>query len=146
MKVELKKFKPHQDLSEETLCFSAHIWIDGKPAGHVRNRGHGGSHDYDFTDPETRRTFETHARKITGEAFDPMDDLIDRLIQGLEEVSIVKANIRKGFLVTVLIQKGPYDINGKTFYKDEYYVGIPHVKHVEALAKKHRADQYRVVS
>ena len=42
MKITLKNVKVHRDLSEETLCFSASIYLDGKKAGTVSNRGCGG--------------------------------------------------------------------------------------------------------
>lgn len=46
MKIELKKITVHQRLSEETRCFSADVYIDGKKAGEATNRGHGGCNDY----------------------------------------------------------------------------------------------------
>lgn len=42
MKVELKKLKVHNDMSEETTCFSAEVYIDGKHVGHAKNDGRGG--------------------------------------------------------------------------------------------------------
>lgn len=44
MKIELKKIKYFEAGSEETFCFTADIWIDGRYQGSVRNDGHGGSH------------------------------------------------------------------------------------------------------
>lgn len=46
MNIELKNVKIHTEMSEETTCFSADIWIDGKKAGQVRNSGTGGCHGY----------------------------------------------------------------------------------------------------
>lgn len=46
MKIELRKIQVNNRLSEETLCFSADIVIDGKVAGEATNRGHGGCTDY----------------------------------------------------------------------------------------------------
>ena len=37
----LKNFKVMAALSEETLCFTASLYRDGKKIGHVGNRGHG---------------------------------------------------------------------------------------------------------
>jgi len=48
MKVELKSVKVNQRMSEETLCFSATIYVDGKKVGEVLNRGCGGCNDYHF--------------------------------------------------------------------------------------------------
>lgn len=45
MKFELKNVSHNATLSEETLCFSAVLYIDGKKAFEVSNRGHGGCDD-----------------------------------------------------------------------------------------------------
>lgn len=44
-KLTLKKLKIHDDLSEETTCFSADLYEDGKLMAHVSNRGYGGCND-----------------------------------------------------------------------------------------------------
>lgn len=46
MKVELKSIKVHKDMSEETTCFSADIFVDGRKAGYCKNNGRGGCTDY----------------------------------------------------------------------------------------------------
>tara|TARA_R100000315_G_C5222570_1_gene134192 strand:+ start:860 stop:1402 length:543 start_codon:yes stop_codon:yes gene_type:complete len=48
MKIELKNIKHFESLSEETCCFNANLYVDGKKVGKVSNRGTGGCHDYDF--------------------------------------------------------------------------------------------------
>lgn len=42
MKIELKKIKFSEHLSEETNAFTAEIYINGKNAGYAKNDGHGG--------------------------------------------------------------------------------------------------------
>ena len=42
MNLSLKKLKFHEDMSEETPCFSADLYDGGKLIAHVSNRGHGG--------------------------------------------------------------------------------------------------------
>lgn len=42
MKIELKNFKSYESMSEETLCFQASLYFDGKKVGTVENRGQGG--------------------------------------------------------------------------------------------------------
>ena len=44
MKIELKNLKHYPSMSEETTCFQASVYIDGKKAGDVKNDGHGGAH------------------------------------------------------------------------------------------------------
>jgi hypothetical protein len=58
MKVELKNVKIHPDMSAETTCFSASVYIDGKKSGTVENRGCGGSHFYYFDSHEVRKAFQ----------------------------------------------------------------------------------------
>ena len=48
MRIELKNVKHVESMSEETECFTANLYVDGKKIGAVSNRGHGGCHDYDF--------------------------------------------------------------------------------------------------
>lgn len=50
MELTLKGIKINKQLSEETTCFSATIYIDGKKAGLASNRGQGSMHDVDWTD------------------------------------------------------------------------------------------------
>lgn len=54
MKVVLKNIKHIASLSEETLCFTATIYIDGVKAGEVSNRGHGGPNEYSNNDVEAK--------------------------------------------------------------------------------------------
>lgn len=42
MQIVLKNVKNHADMSEETNCFSATIYVDGKKVGTVKNDGRGG--------------------------------------------------------------------------------------------------------
>lgn len=46
MKIELKNIKIHHGLSEETHCYTATIYVDGKRAFDASNHGHGGADDY----------------------------------------------------------------------------------------------------
>tara|TARA_R110002167_G_scaffold52119_1_gene150808 strand:+ start:252 stop:749 length:498 start_codon:yes stop_codon:yes gene_type:complete len=46
MEIEIKAVKVHHDMSEETLCFSANLYVDGKKLCEISNRGCGGSHEY----------------------------------------------------------------------------------------------------
>jgi hypothetical protein len=48
MNIELRKVKYHEDMSDETNCFSAEVWTDGRLLARVSNQGCGGSNNYDF--------------------------------------------------------------------------------------------------
>lgn len=43
MKIELRKLKIAEHMSEETTAFTADIFVDGKEAGYAKNDGRGGS-------------------------------------------------------------------------------------------------------
>ncbi len=45
--LSLKNLKFHEDMSEETPCFSADLYQDGKLIAHVRNSGRGGCNRID---------------------------------------------------------------------------------------------------
>lgn len=46
MEIELKSVKIHKGLSEETYCYTATVLVDGVPAFHASNHGHGGADMY----------------------------------------------------------------------------------------------------
>ena len=50
MKLQLKKVKIYDELSDETICFTAELYADGKKVATVKNDGRGGSTDVYFTE------------------------------------------------------------------------------------------------
>lgn len=50
MKLGLRKVKVYDELSEETICFTADLYADGKKVATVKNDGRGGSTDVYFTE------------------------------------------------------------------------------------------------
>ena len=46
--IEVKNIKIAQHMSEETLAFTASLWVNGKREGSIKNAGHGGSTDIDL--------------------------------------------------------------------------------------------------
>tara|TARA_R100001129_G_scaffold34674_2_gene23575 strand:- start:628 stop:1131 length:504 start_codon:yes stop_codon:yes gene_type:complete len=66
MRIELKNIKHFESMSEETLCFNASLYVDGRKVGAVSNRGHGGCHEYGFdmkTQQELNRWCEENLPK-----------------------------------------------------------------------------------
>ena len=45
MKITLKNVKHYESMSEETDCFEASLYVDGKKVGRVSNRGTGSYKD-----------------------------------------------------------------------------------------------------
>ena len=69
MKVELRAIKYARWASEETSCFNATVVLDDRPAGTVRNDGHGGCNFYDPHGLQQR--LEEYARTLPPIPADP---------------------------------------------------------------------------
>ena len=96
MKVEVKNVKINNVMSEETLCFSASVYIDGKRAGEVCNRGHGGCNNYHWFDRELGKKFVKFANEQDTEFdFEKDDHLIGELVDDYEEQKEVRGWCRK---------------------------------------------------
>ncbi len=72
MKIELRKLSINTRLSEETICFSADIFIDGIKCGTASNRGYGGSTDYDHLNTDSSKMLIKNAEKFCA-AMPPID-------------------------------------------------------------------------
>lgn len=62
MNITVKNVKHYPSMSEETLCFEAIIYINGKSAGGVSNRGYGGCNSYD--NHTTEATLNAYAKTL----------------------------------------------------------------------------------
>lgn len=60
MKLELKAIQVALFASDETYCFSANLYVDGKKAAVVGNEGHGGCNYERFDDPEVEKRVRAH--------------------------------------------------------------------------------------
>ena len=88
MKIELRNLEHCEWASEETDCFRADLWIDGKAFGRVSNDGQGGAHRY--TDPAARRNLEGEAARLPSFVYEmngqtlsvphDADSLVSRLV------------------------------------------------------------------
>tara|TARA_R100000664_G_scaffold29927_1_gene42129 strand:+ start:3438 stop:3923 length:486 start_codon:yes stop_codon:yes gene_type:complete len=58
MKLEFKNIKYYASMSEETDCYEAILYVDGKRLGRVHNDGHGGCDHHDFSWKEYERVNE----------------------------------------------------------------------------------------
>jgi hypothetical protein len=111
MRLELKNIKIVKALSEETLCFTALAYVEGKKTFYVSNRGHGGCHEYTEVDckPDTRARFDAidaWAKSLPPEQFQGMelprdlDSLIDEALHEYELRQTLK-RITKGQIAFV---------------------------------------------
>lgn len=101
MKIELKKIEFNERMSEETNCFSADLYINGKHIGEASNRGHGGPTDYHSINKEGHalikeaeaycKTLPPYTYEMSGENHSIemdlemlIDDLITKYLQDKE--------------------------------------------------------------
>lgn len=99
-KIELRKVKVHAGLSEETVAYTADLYVDGKLFAHASNRGHGGPDEFvpakgfgyqDVVALEAR-VKETYPKtEFYGKV---LDESLEALCQGLAEQDRLKTNFR----------------------------------------------------
>ena len=84
--IALKNVKNHADMSEETACFSASIYNEGKRVGVVSNQGRGGCNEYRWENAEAGRKVEAWAETVdTDFDFEKLDQVIEGLMNEAEE-------------------------------------------------------------
>lgn len=83
MKIELRGVHFSERMSDETNCFSAMVWIDGRKAGEVMNHGTGGPNEYFFDTKELVAYAKTLPARVTdyGTFAVDADEIIDDLFQ-----------------------------------------------------------------
>ena len=102
-KLELKNIKYFASMSEETPCYSADVFINGKKAIHVSNHGHGACDDI-YAYPSFGLTqnglkeFEQYLAKLQDDDFEPIDSWChDRLYEYLDQKKI-KRDMKTKFI------------------------------------------------
>jgi len=105
MKIELKKISFNERMSDETNCFVADIYIDGKKVGYCKNDGRGGCTEYygnTKADNELIAEAEAYCKalpKVRSEALDfeydmtlehYIDELLEAHLKGKEEAKRMK--------------------------------------------------------
>jgi len=98
--LSLKGYKSVAWMSEETVCFTATVLLDGKIVGEASNEGHGGSTFIRFVSPLAESTAQEFAKAAKPADFGwpceemRMDDLVDILVEKIDrqkqEATIVK--------------------------------------------------------
>lgn len=73
--LSLREVDIHMGLSQETFCFTATVCGDGVPLFTAENDGHGGANFY-RGDRALIAEAISLAAEITGESFEPLDQLI----------------------------------------------------------------------
>lgn len=88
--ITLKSIKVHNDMSEETACFSATVYVNGKKVGTAKNDGRGGCNDYWIDKDISLKALFDWAEQETGETFESLDWYLYGLIDKWEQEKTFK--------------------------------------------------------
>ena len=136
-KLSLMKVKFHEDMSEETACFSGLLVEDGIIVAHVSNTGQGGCNDY--------RPFERAINNIDLYGRYGQLDVDCHIMQLAEEWNVATMNQAKG----LVIAKGE-NIQVVTFGNKTPMSRIKKLPNYQTWIKgklvKYEADGYRVLN
>lgn len=100
MKIELKKIKFSEAMSEETNAFTANLYINGKNVGYCKNTGQGGCTDYNANEPEDRKAIaeaEAYCKALPKTKWKDMefDQSLESVIDGLLENWLKAKEVKK---------------------------------------------------
>ena len=125
MKFELKNVKYAAFASEETACYEASLYVDGKRIGQVSNQGHGGCDDFHGDDKAYReanewlKANETWDTKVVfGASADALPDEmpvdIEHKCSGLLDQWLLERDLKNGLKRKVLFtqpnEKGVFQV------------------------------------
>lgn len=149
MKIELKKLKVFESGSEETYCFTADIWIDGRYQGSARNDGHGGCHIISPPSLETQmdewgRTLPEYSLGIHTEedpskpimAVQTAESLINDLIEKHLQSKDLKKLMSKHIVFTRRGERGIFQVRPIAKPSDV----LSRTANIETMREKHNAD------
>ena len=148
MKIELKNIKLAQFASQETNCYQASIYVDGKKSGTVRNDGQGGADEIDWDSKEIELRVDSWAKEqppIYSDilfALTPEDPYLKFSLEVFfaELVDIwlatkdLKRTLKKGLIIRQPDDpKGEYNIFSDSLAKNkpqEYFDGLKRIKRI----------------
>lgn len=99
MNLELRNIKYAAFASQETACFEAAIYIDGKREGTVTNDGHGGCNDYHPR--ELGQHIEAYASDKTEGNVDP-----DMVIGNALDAALARRDLQRMLRTRIVTMKG----------------------------------------
>lgn len=118
MKIELKNVKFSEFASEETNCFAADLYVDGKKIGFCKNDGHGGNtwvHNLDMNTVNKFREVEEYCKTLPPIVYggfsipSSLENVVDNLFEEwLEEKNKKKMQkkLEKSMLKGICIEDG----------------------------------------
>ena len=132
MKIELKNIKTNNALSEETICFSANVYRDGKKIGTIGNRGCGGDHEYGFDYDEQKLMNEWCKSNLPSWGDD--DEKFDMDLELHISMMVEEYNNQK--FMTSLLKRKIVIVDDTCGYGDSYQWKMPKTSTLDAWIKQ----------
>jgi hypothetical protein len=142
MKIELKKLKVFEEMSEETTAFVADLWINGKKVAYAKNDGHGGCTFYNAY-PEQRellaeaeaycQSLPPHVTEFMGKEMSidqNLEFVIDCLVSEKENEKFIKARDKACIKNFVYGTKNQYNMRGWKKIKNLNEIPYAHLQRV----------------
>lgn len=134
MKIEIKNLKVAEFMSEETLCFSCTVYVNGKKALKAENQGHGGNTNITALDNESFNLINAYAKSLPPYVCDDftleydLEILIDELVNKENENKKLKKWCKKQTVFTIpeskkgeyMIVKSPFTDEVKSYILNKY--------------------------
>lgn len=108
MNITIKNFKHLASLSEETLCFTATVCLDGKAIGTAENHGHGGNTNVHIKDPAI-------ASKHTTLEWESIVDKLTFAELNKKETVKLEKKIKKQLAKDIIFTKKGEEFKGRHF-------------------------------
>ena len=123
LRLTVKNYKHCEWMSEETDCYTASLYLDGKRIGTAENSGHGGCDMYNFATPAAEAAFKAYAEEwvnsdevqndpthqINGECYASDESLVAQACLNFRRIKMMKGVLknRKGtdFTTAILIER-----------------------------------------
>jgi hypothetical protein len=137
MKIEIRKISFYERMSEETNCFVADLYINGKKVGICKNDGHGGCSEYHGDSKENDqiiREAEAYCKTLpkvkcgTMEWEQNLEDYIDQLLEDHLKAKAQK-KVEK-LMLTAILWGVP---NSGCYTALKYAVPLTHVAKVQPI-------------
>jgi hypothetical protein len=122
-------------------AMTASLYLDNKKVASVEDHGNGGGNLYHFEDRKLEQEFYSDALEAEGEFGNDM--FFARLCHLWETMKIQRKFERKGYPYTMFIEKDPAEWDAD-YYHDSYFLAMRNKNHSDFVAKREKADRWRV--
>jgi hypothetical protein len=105
MKITIRQLTSNPQLSDETLCFTCSVYVDGVKAFTAMNRGTGGCHEYRPVKGQSRELLdkaEEWAKSLP--PVDGLDSVLDPVIDQLVDRELARKELVKAFKTRLLFK------------------------------------------